>query len=106
MNIDHRISYKLKCHKCGSEVIRKMLIKKPICDFCKTKHNNEIAKAYSKMEREVVVYGDAEFEGYEFGNDLDKLGLSLHQEWIINKDKQALKILIKLLLKEYEENDN
>lgn len=102
--IDHRISYKLKCSKCGTDVIRKVFSKKPVCDFCKSKNQRKSVKEYQRPERELVVYGSTEFEGYEFGNDIDKLGLSLHQEWIIEKDIQALKILIKLLLKEYEEN--
>lgn len=91
---------------CGTEVTRKVMVKKAICATCRDYRNNEFTKSkYSKVERELVTYGDTEFEGYEFGNDIDKLGLSLYQEWIINKDKQALKILIKLLLKEYEENE-
>lgn len=105
--INRRISYKLKCHICGTDVLRKVMVKTPTCEDCKARQKNEWSKAnYAPSERELVVYGTNEFEGYEFGNDLDKLGLSLHQEWIINKDPLALKILIKLLLKEYEEITN
>lgn len=103
MKIDHRIKHKLKCNLCGETVERKNLSKKPVCADCRKRRASEYLQA--KIERKLMVYGDVEFEGYEFGNDLDRLGLSLHQEWIINKDKQALKILIKLLLKEYEENE-
>lgn len=103
--IDHRIRYNLKCYICNIDVLRRVMTKKPVCEDCRKRITSEKAiNKYKRIERELIVYGSTEFEGYEFGNDTDKLGLSLHQEWIIEKDKQALKILIKLLLKEYEEN--